>query len=174
MELVFCSCLTCLVMAPPLLVWWLIPASSLGIMASSQSSLNLPRVIMAWSFGIHSVHVSKDHHGHLIIITHLRTVSFTFRLKTESLRDIGACLNPFGSFLILQGLETLSLRVQRTVDNALELARWLQNHPNVNWVNYLGLEDHPSHQTAQKYLRHGFGGVLTLSLIHIWRCRRAY
>ncbi|CDH52653.1 o-acetylhomoserine o-acetylserine sulfhydrylase [Lichtheimia corymbifera JMRC:FSU:9682] len=88
-------------------------------------------------------------------------LSFTFRLKTESLRDIGACLNPFGSFLILQGLETLSLRVQRTVDNALELARWLQNHPNVNWVNYLGLEDHPSHQTAQKYLRHGFGGVLT-------------
>lgn len=88
-------------------------------------------------------------------------LSFTFRLKTESLRDIGACLNPFGSFLILQGLETLSLRVQRTVDNTLELARWLQNHPNVNWVNYLGLEDHPSYQTAQKYLRHGFGGVLT-------------
>lgn len=88
-------------------------------------------------------------------------LSFTCLMRSEYLRDVGACLNPFGAFLLLNGLETLSLRVQRTVDNALELARWLQNHPNVNWVNYLGLEDHPSHQTAQKYLRHGFGGVLT-------------
>ncbi|KAI9262122.1 Cys/Met metabolism PLP-dependent enzyme-domain-containing protein [Phascolomyces articulosus] len=88
-------------------------------------------------------------------------LSFTFRLKTESLRDIGACLNPFGSFLLLQGLETLSLRVQRHVDNALELARWLKARDDVNWVNYLGLEEHPSHKTAQKYLKHGFGGVLT-------------
>ncbi|KAI9490130.1 Cys/Met metabolism PLP-dependent enzyme-domain-containing protein [Zychaea mexicana] len=88
-------------------------------------------------------------------------LSFTFRLKTESLRDIGACLNPFGSFLLLQGLETLSLRVQRHVDNALELARWLKSRDDVNWVNYLGLEEHPSHKTAQKYLKHGFGGVLS-------------
>ncbi|CDH52655.1 o-acetylhomoserine o-acetylserine sulfhydrylase [Lichtheimia corymbifera JMRC:FSU:9682] len=88
-------------------------------------------------------------------------LSFTCLMRSEYLRDVGACLNPFGAFLLLNGLETLSLRVQRTVDNAWELARWLQNHPNVNWVNYLGLEDHPSHQTAQKYLRHGFGGVLT-------------
>ena len=88
-------------------------------------------------------------------------LAFTFRLKTESLRDIGACLNPFGSFLLLQGLETLSLRVQRHVDNALELARWLKARDDVNWVNYLGLEEHPSHKTAQKYLKHGFGGVLT-------------
>ncbi|KAG2227597.1 hypothetical protein INT45_002282 [Circinella minor] len=88
-------------------------------------------------------------------------MAFTFRLKTESLRDIGACLNPFGSFLLLQGLETLSLRVQRHVDNTLELARWLKARDDVNWVNYLGLEEHPSHKTAQKYLKHGFGGVLT-------------
>ncbi|KAI9316025.1 Cys/Met metabolism PLP-dependent enzyme-domain-containing protein [Dichotomocladium elegans] len=88
-------------------------------------------------------------------------LSFIYRLKVESQRDIGACLNPFGSFLLLQGLETLSLRVQRTVDNALELARWLQNHPDVKWVNYLGLEDHSSHENAKKYLKNGFGGVLT-------------
>ncbi|ORZ03086.1 O-acetylhomoserine/O-acetylserine sulfhydrylase [Syncephalastrum racemosum] len=88
-------------------------------------------------------------------------LAFTFRLKTESLRDIGACLNPFGSFLLLQGLETLSLRVQRHIDNALELARWLEKHEDVNWVNYPGLESHPSRATAQKYLKHGFGGVLT-------------
>ncbi|KAI8982964.1 Cys/Met metabolism PLP-dependent enzyme-domain-containing protein [Pilobolus umbonatus] len=88
-------------------------------------------------------------------------LSFTFRLKTESLRDIGACQNPFASFLLLQGLETLSLRVQRHVDNALELARWLQSRDDVNWVSYPGLEDHPSHEMAKKYLENGFGGVLT-------------
>ncbi|KAI7882042.1 protein MET17 [Lichtheimia hyalospora FSU 10163] len=61
-------------------------------------------------------------------------LAFTCLMRSEYLRDVGACLNPFGAFLLLNGLETLSLRVQRTVDNALELARWLQNHPNVNWV----------------------------------------
>ncbi|KAL0078927.1 Cys/Met metabolism PLP-dependent enzyme-domain-containing protein [Phycomyces blakesleeanus] len=87
--------------------------------------------------------------------------AFSFRLRTESLRDIGACLNPFGSFLLLQGLETLSLRVQRHVDNALELARWLQARDDINWVSYPGLENHPYHAIAKKYLQHGFGGVLT-------------
>ncbi|KAI9027575.1 Cys/Met metabolism PLP-dependent enzyme-domain-containing protein [Phycomyces nitens] len=87
--------------------------------------------------------------------------AFSFRLRTETLRDIGACLNPFGSFLLLQGLETLSLRVQRHVDNALELARWLQARDDINWVSYPGLENHAYHTIAKKYLKHGFGGVLT-------------
>lgn len=87
-------------------------------------------------------------------------LSFTFRLKTESLRDIGACQSPFGSFLLLQGLETLSLRVQRHNENALALAEWLQARDDVAWVSYPGLKDHPSHELAKKYL-HGFGGVLT-------------
>jgi O-acetylhomoserine (thiol)-lyase len=82
----------------------------------------------------------------------------------EGLRDLGAALSPFNAFLFLQGLETLSLRVQRHVDNALELARWLDAHPKVDWVSYPGLESHPYHANATKYLRHGFGGVLSFGL----------
>ncbi|GAA5805180.1 Homocysteine synthase [Helicostylum pulchrum] len=90
--------------------------------------------------------------------------SFTYRLRVETLRDVGSCQNPFGSFMLLQGLETLSLRVQRHVDNALELAKWLQERSDVAWVSYPGLEDHPSHEMAKKYLRGGFGGVLTFGV----------
>ncbi|KAL1927238.1 hypothetical protein VTP01DRAFT_3867 [Rhizomucor pusillus] len=103
---------------------------------------------------------SEGYHG-LRFWETFGALSFTYRVKTEALRDIGACLNPFGAFLILQGLETLSLRVQRHVDNALELARWLEARDDVNWVNYAGLENHPTHANALKYLKHGFGGVLT-------------
>lgn len=74
------------------------------------------------------------------------------------LRDLGPALNPFGSFLLLQGLETLSLRVQRHVDNALAIARYLEQHPRVSWVSYPGLESHPSHALAKKYLKVRFAG----------------
>ena len=69
--------------------------------------------------------------------------------------------NPFNSFLLLQGLETLSLRVQRSVDNALEMAQWLEKHPKIESVNYPGLKSSPFHDLAKKYLTNGFGGVLT-------------
>ncbi|KAI9267975.1 Cys/Met metabolism PLP-dependent enzyme-domain-containing protein [Phascolomyces articulosus] len=91
-------------------------------------------------------------------------LAFTARLKAETMRDIGACMNPFGSFLLLQGLETLSLRMERHVTNALELARWLEAHDHVNWVNYPGLESHAYHKMAVKYLKNGFGGVLTFGV----------
>ncbi len=91
-------------------------------------------------------------------------IAFAIRARVEGLRDYGASLSPFNSFLLLQGLETLSLRVQRHVDNALELARWLAKHPDVAWVDYPGLENHPYHHAAKKYLRHGFGGVLTFGV----------
>ena len=91
-------------------------------------------------------------------------IAFIIRARVEGLRDIGACLSPFNAFLLLQGLETLSLRVQRHVDNALALAEWLAAHPQVSWVNYPGLSNHPYHERARKYLRHGFGGVLTFGL----------
>jgi O-acetylhomoserine (thiol)-lyase len=91
-------------------------------------------------------------------------IAFAIRARVEGLRDYGASQAPFNSFLLLQGLETLSLRVQRHVDNALELARWLQKHPDVAWVDYPGLEDHPYHAAARKYLKHGFGGVLTFGV----------
>jgi O-acetylhomoserine/O-acetylserine sulfhydrylase len=81
------------------------------------------------------------------------------------LRDIGPALNPFGAFLLLQGLETLSLRAQRHCDNALALAKWLENHPRVSWVSYLGLQSHQSHQLANKLLRpNAFGGVLSFGV----------
>ncbi|MCG6118517.1 MAG: O-acetylhomoserine aminocarboxypropyltransferase/cysteine synthase [Aquimonas sp.] len=91
-------------------------------------------------------------------------IAFAIRARVEGLRDIGACQSPFNAFLLLQGLETLSLRVQRHCENALSLARWLQNHPDVSWVDYPGLEAHPYHEAARKYLRHGFGGVLAFGI----------
>jgi O-acetylhomoserine/O-acetylserine sulfhydrylase len=91
-------------------------------------------------------------------------IAFIIRARVEGLRDLGACLSPFNAFLLLQGLETLSLRVQRHVDNALELAHWLKQHPKVEWVNYLGLSEHPYHDRAKKYLKHGFGGVLNFGI----------
>jgi O-acetylhomoserine/O-acetylserine sulfhydrylase len=87
------------------------------------------------------------------------------KLRVEILRDIGACLNPFGAFLLLQGLETLSLRAERHCDNALALARYLEQHEKVAWVSFVGLESHPSHQIALKTLREGtFGGVLSFGV----------
>jgi O-acetylhomoserine (thiol)-lyase len=91
-------------------------------------------------------------------------IGFAVRARVEGLRDLGAPLSPFNSFLFLQGLETLSLRVQRHVDNALALAKWLEQHRSVTWVSYPGLDSHPYHAAAQKYLRHGFGGVLSFGI----------
>lgn len=91
-------------------------------------------------------------------------IAFAIRARVEGLRDFGPALSPFNSFLLLQGLETLSLRVQRTADNALALAEWLDAHPQVEHVNYPGLSSSPSHANAQKYLRNGFGGVLSFTV----------
>jgi O-acetylhomoserine (thiol)-lyase len=91
-------------------------------------------------------------------------IQFIIRARVEGLRDLGPALSPFNSFLLLQGLETLSLRVQREVDGALALAKWLKTHPQVAWVNYTGLEEHPAHQRARKYLKNGFGAVFTFGI----------
>jgi O-acetylhomoserine (thiol)-lyase len=91
-------------------------------------------------------------------------IAFAIRARVEGLRDFGPSQSPFNSFLLLQGLETLSLRVQRTVDNALALAKWLDQHPQVSHVSYPGLSNHPTHLLAAKYLRNGFGGVLSFVL----------
>lgn len=94
----------------------------------------------------------------------LPNISFAIRARVEGLRDFGPAISPFNSFMLLQGLETLSLRVQRTVDNALELAKWLESHPKVQKVNYPGLESSPYHHLAKKYLKNGFGGVLSFEV----------
>ncbi|PWN47164.1 homocysteine synthase [Violaceomyces palustris] len=91
-------------------------------------------------------------------------ITFAIYVRVVILRDLGSALNPFGAFQLIQGLETLSLRVQRHADNALELAKWLEAHPRVSWVSYPGLESHPSHELAKKYLTNGFGGVLSFGI----------
>jgi len=91
-------------------------------------------------------------------------IAFAIRARVEGLRDLGTALSPFNAFLFLQGLETLSLRVQRHVDNALEMARWLESHDSVAWVDYPGLETHPYHLNAKRFLRNGFGAVLTFGI----------
>lgn len=91
-------------------------------------------------------------------------IAFIIRARVEGLRDYGASLSPFNAFQLIQGIETLSLRVQRTVDNALQLAQWLQSHPKVESVNYPGLPDNPYHHLAKKYLKNGFGGVLSFKV----------
>ncbi len=91
-------------------------------------------------------------------------IQFIIRARVEGLRDWGPSQSPFNSFLLLQGLETLTLRIERTTQNALELAQWLQQHPQIASVNYLGLPDNPYHALAKKYLQRGFGGVLSFEL----------
>ncbi|HVW13084.1 MAG TPA: O-acetylhomoserine aminocarboxypropyltransferase/cysteine synthase [Mucilaginibacter sp.] len=91
-------------------------------------------------------------------------IQFIIRARVEGLRDFGPALAPFNSFLFLQGLETLSLRVQRHVDNALELAQWLEQHPQVDKVNYPGLASSPYNALGKKYLQHGFGAVLSFEV----------
>lgn len=90
--------------------------------------------------------------------------AFAARAKEIGIRDWGCCISPFNSFLILEGVETLSLRMQREMDNAIELARWLETLPQVESVSYPGLKQHPSHDNALKYFKHGFGAVLTFVL----------
>lgn len=92
-------------------------------------------------------------------------IAFIIRARVEQLRDYGPSLSPFNSFLFIQGLETLSLRVERHGENSLKLAQWLQKHPKVENVVYPGLENHPDHTTAKRLFRKGlFGGILTFEV----------
>ncbi|WP_291117899.1 O-acetylhomoserine aminocarboxypropyltransferase/cysteine synthase family protein [Empedobacter sp. UBA7248] len=91
-------------------------------------------------------------------------IQFIIRARVEGLRDFGPAISPFNSFLLLQGLETLSLRVQKHLDNTLEIAHWLELHPQVEKVNYPGLITSPSHHLAKKYLKNGFGAVLSFQI----------
>jgi len=91
-------------------------------------------------------------------------ITFAIRVRVDILRDLGSCLNPFGAFQLIQGLETLSLRAERHAQNALALAKWLEKSAYVSWVSYPGLESHPSHALAKRYLKRGFGGVLSFGV----------
>ena len=87
-------------------------------------------------------------------------VAFIMKVRVTLMRDMGFCQSPFNAWLFVQGLETLPLRQRQHSVNALAIARWLKQHPLVSWVNYPGLEDHPSHALAAKYLKDGFGGIV--------------
>jgi len=91
-------------------------------------------------------------------------LAFILKLRVQGLRDIGAALSPFNSFLFLQGLETLPLRIERHSQNALAVAKWLETRDEVTWVSYPGLPSHPSYKLAQRYLKGGFGGIVTFGV----------
>jgi O-acetylhomoserine (thiol)-lyase len=90
----------------------------------------------------------------------LGNVAFIFKVRVQLLRDLGPTLSPFNSFLFLQGVETLALRQERHSENALKVARFLKSHPAVAWVNYPGLEEHPSHALAKRYLKGKYNAIL--------------
>lgn len=124
-----------------------------------------------WGNGKHSqfTEPSEGYHGLVFNEVFGRggsfgNIAFIIRARVEGLRDFGPALSPFNAFLLLQGLETLSLRVQRHSDNALALAQWLETHPAVGKVNYPGLPSSHSYDLARKYLRNGYGGVLNFHI----------
>ncbi|WP_040978176.1 O-acetylhomoserine aminocarboxypropyltransferase/cysteine synthase family protein [Oceanobacillus jeddahense] len=94
----------------------------------------------------------------------LGPAAFITKLRVQLLRDIGPALSPQSAFLLLQGLETLHLRIKQHSENAEKLAAYLENHPAVEWINYPGLTSHPSHQLAKKYLKDSFGSVITFGI----------
>ena len=100
-----------------------------------------------------------SYHG-LEIYPTLGELSFILKARVQMLRDYGPALSPFNSFLFLQGLETLPLRMERHSQNAMAVAEFLQSHPRVDWVNYPGLPDHPTHDIARKYHREGLYGAI--------------
>lgn len=86
--------------------------------------------------------------------------AFITKARVQFIRDTGACISPFNSFLFILGLETLPLRMKKHCDNALEVAKFLEKHPKVSWVSYPGLESHSSHELAKKYLKSGSGAII--------------
>lgn len=104
-----------------------------------------------------------SYHG-LVYTEAFGPAAFIIKLRVQLLRDLGPALSPWNAFAFLQGLETLPLRVERHSKSALEVARWLEQDPRVNWVSYPGLPSHPEHRNATKYLHGGFGGVLTFGV----------
>jgi O-acetylhomoserine (thiol)-lyase len=109
------------------------------------------------------VEPDPSYHG-VSYVEAVGNLAFIIKLRVQVLRDTGGALSPFNSFLFLQGLETLPLRIERHASNALTVANWLQQDPRVTWVSYPGLASHPAHANAKRYLTGGFGGVLAFGI----------
>lgn len=122
-----------------------------------------------WKGGRHPLFTEPDPNYHGLRWAHdlpepLAPIAFALRVRTVPLRNLGAAISPDNSWLFLQGLETLPLRIVRHSENALRVAVFLQKHPQVAWVRYPGLPGDPSHANATKYLRHGFGGMVVFGI----------
>jgi O-acetylhomoserine (thiol)-lyase len=114
-----------------------------------------------WTGGRYPAFTTPDPSYHGLVATEaFGNLAYIFKVRLQLMRDLGPALSPFNAFQILQGVETLPLRMQRHSDNALAVARFLETHPAVSWVNYPGLPAHPAHALAQKYLRHGYGAII--------------
>ncbi|MFQ3663794.1 MAG: PLP-dependent transferase, partial [Chloroflexaceae bacterium] len=114
-----------------------------------------------WANGRYPEFTTPDPSYHGLVYTQaLGNLAYIIKVRVQGLRDIGASISPFNSFLLLQGLETLPLRMERHSQNALAVARYLSEHSKVAWVNYPGLPSHPSYELAQKYLPRGQSGIL--------------
>ncbi len=114
-----------------------------------------------WSNGRYPELTEPDpsYHG-VKYVESFGNLAYIIKARTQFLRDMGSCMSPFNAFLFLQGIETLHLRMPRHSENALALARWLEKQKQVTWVNYPGLQSHPDHALAKKYLPHGQGAIL--------------
>lgn len=114
-----------------------------------------------WASGDYPELTEPDESYHGIVYTEsFGKMAYILKIRTQQLRDMGACLSPFNSFLLIQGLETIHLRVPRHCENALALASWLEGRDEVAWVNYPGLKSHPDYERAKKYLPAGQGAIL--------------
>ncbi len=117
-----------------------------------------------WNNERFSDFTEPDESYHGIRYADVGVAAFATKLRVQLLRDIGACLSPQNAFLLLQGLETLHLRMERHTDNARLVAQYLEEHPAVEWVNFPGLTSHPSHHLAKKYLSGQFGSMITFGI----------
>jgi O-acetylhomoserine (thiol)-lyase len=118
-----------------------------------------------WTNGKFPELTEPDPSYHGIVYTEVfGKAAYIARARTQLLRDMGACMSPFNAFLLLQGLETLHVRMQRHVENAQKAAEFLNNHPKVVWVNYPGLAESPYYPLAQKYLPEGPGAIFTFGI----------
>ncbi|RKX43014.1 MAG: bifunctional O-acetylhomoserine aminocarboxypropyltransferase/cysteine synthase [Thermotogae bacterium] len=104
-----------------------------------------------------------SYHG-IRYVEHFKEAAYIAKCRVQLLRDLGTCISPFNSFLLLLGLETLSLRMEKHCENATEVARFLKDHPNVSWVNYPDLESNKTHEQAKKYLKGKYGGIVTFGI----------
>jgi len=121
-----------------------------------------------WTDPKFTLYNEPDHSYHGLRYAHdlgeMNPIAFALRMRLVPLRNLGACISPDNCWLFLQGIETLHLRMERHSQNALAVAQHLQDHPEVEWVNYPGLPGSPGHVTAARYLKHGFGGMVSFSI----------